>query len=348
MAFTTDSKGPSPVLSCDRVRPSSESPRGNFAATVCENRRICTDHFRLILRVANFPQSTPGQFIQLDCRESGARDITEVCTPREWDWSPGGARPHPADHDFLGALAYLRRPFSIADRRSLADGSAEIDIIHRVVGKGTTRLAELAPGQAVSLLGPLGVGFRVPDDLALACLVGGGVGIPPMLYLAAALAGRGKDAVAFVGATRHDLLPVTISGGQPDVSGLPMPCVEEFSRGGHPAVVTTDDGSLGMKGFVTAALRTFLEKRRAESGTLEGIVIYCCGPTAMMKATGKVAAEFSVPCQVSLEQPMACGMGTCQSCIIRHRPHTGGPESEWKYKLTCTDGPVFDTRDIVW
>jgi dihydroorotate dehydrogenase electron transfer subunit len=68
----------------------------------------------------------------------------------------------------------------------------------------------------------------------------------------------------------------------------------------------------------------------------------------MMKATAKVAADFAVACQVSLEQPMACGMGTCQSCVIRHRPHAAPEGTDWKYKLTCTDGPVFDTRDILW
>ena len=171
-----------------------------------------------------------------------------------------------------------------------------------------------------------------------------------MLYMAKALAGK-KDAVGFMGAMRKDLLPVTIDSAVLPGDGEPHLGVEEFACFGHSAVVTTDDGSLGMKGYVTAALRIFLEKRRAERGTLKGVVVYCCGPTPMMKATARVAEEFGVMCQVSLEQPMACGMGTCQSCIIKYRPHgvtEGGAAAEWKYKLTCTDGPVFDSRDIVW
>ena len=110
--------------------------------------------------------------------------------------------------------------------------------------------------------------------------------------------------------------------------------------------MTTDDGSLGGKGFVTVALETFLRGRLEERGSLRGVVVFCCGPTVMMKATAKVAAGFGVRCQVSLEQPLACGMGTCQSCVVRYRPR--GVEGEWRYKLTCTDGPVFDSRDLVW
>src|SRR6185503_15960884 len=120
----------------------------------------------------------------------------------------------PSDPDFTAPLAYLRRPFSIADQRTWPDGYTEIDIIHRVVGKGTLLLAQLQVGQQVSLIGPLGVGFTVPPDLELACLVGGGVGIPPMIYLARFLSQNFcKDAVAFLGALRHDLLPVTLTAG---------------------------------------------------------------------------------------------------------------------------------------
>ena len=160
----------------------------------------------------------------------------------------------------------------------------------------------------------------MPFDLELACLVGGGVGIPPMLYLARALAAAAcKQAVGFVGALRRDLLPVTLlpppAAPEPSPEGLPLPTVAEFQSHSYPAVITTDDGSLGMKGFVTQALRRFLETRLRHRGTLAGTIVYCCGPTPMMKATAKVAAEFQIPCQVSLEQPMACGMGTCQLCI---------------------------------
>ncbi len=341
------------ILKNDRIRPAPESPRGSFAATVHENRHLCTDHFRLILSLPRFPASHPGQFVQLDCRDPAVTETEEQADHgvREFEWGAGGAagRPVIEDADFLGPIAYLRRPFSIADHRVLADGSAEIDIIHRVVGRGTHLLARLVPGQKLSLLGPLGIGFTVPPDLEMACLVGGGVGIPPMLYFAKRLAATRAQQVAFLGAQRRDLLAVTLDPNAPEPSSDGAEClnVRELMPHGAAAIITTDDGSLGMKGYVTQALRGFLERRRSARG-LGGTVVYCCGPTPMMKATAKVAAEFAVPCQVSLEQPMACGMGTCQSCIIKYRPHAAAADSDWAYKLTCTHGPVFDTRDIVW
>jgi dihydroorotate dehydrogenase electron transfer subunit len=337
----------------ERIRPVADGPRGSFVATVLANRALCTDHYRLTLLLARFPASVPGQFVQLDCREPAA---AENEAPRAFDWPPapngassaggvsgGGVRMALTDPDFGGPTPFLRRPFSIADHRVREDGTVELDIIHRVVGRGTTALARLHPGRQVSLLGPLGVGFGVPADMQLACLVGGGVGIPPMLYLARQLAGHPCRRVAFLGAQRRDLLPVTLAGATRSAGGEPLLSVAELTRYGCPAIITTDDGSLGMKGLVTQALRPYLAARPNTN-----TVIYCCGPTPMMKAVARVAAEFAVPCQASLEQPMACGMGTCQSCIIRYRPHTAPPETDWMYKLTCTDGPVFDTRDILW
>jgi dihydroorotate dehydrogenase electron transfer subunit len=352
----------SPPLPSDRVQPLPESPRGSHVATVKENKRLCTDHYRLTLSLPKFHPSDAGQFIQLDCRDPKAPTEAEAeahdLGPRSFEWPPpaGAPRVVPTDPDFTAPLAYLRRPFSIADQRTWPDGYTEIDIIHRVVGRGTLLLAQLQKGQGVSLIGPLGVGFHVPAGLELACLVGGGVGIPPMMYLAKRLERQGcKNAVAFIGAQRHDLLPVTFTPPpeykEPSEDGDPVLNVEEFKEWGFPAVITTDDGSIGMKGYVTQALRRFLEERQVQFGKLTNAIVYCCGPTPMMKATAKVAADFDVPCQVSLEQPMACGMGTCQSCVIRYRPHTAPPSPEgndWKYKLTCTDGPVFDARDILW
>jgi dihydroorotate dehydrogenase electron transfer subunit len=108
-------------------------------------------------------------------------------------------------------------------------------------------------------------------------------------------------------------------------------------------MISTDDGSLGFKGYVTEMLRQVLAG--LAPAQLRTAVIFCCGPTPMMKATAAVAAQFAVQCQVSLEQPMACGMGTCQSCIIKYQPPG---QKSWVYKLTCTDGPVFKAEDILW
>jgi len=331
----------------ERIRPGAQSPRGQFVARVVSNRPLCTDHFRLTLAVPGFPASVPGQFVQLDCRDHSA----EAETPREFEWPPRTGNADAAraalDPDFAAPMAYLRRPFSIADQRPAMSGTSEIDIIHRVVGRGTGHLATLAPGQEISLLGPLGVGFIAPAQMELACLVGGGVGVPPMLYLAKALSAAAHQCkrVAFLGAQRKDLLAVNLTQ-PPAASGQPGMTVAELTPLACTAAITTDDGSLGLKGFVTQSLRQFLAGAVPTIGPAK-IIVYCCGPTPMMKATAKVAADFGLVCQVSLEQPMACGMGTCQSCIIKYRPHTT-PDAEWSYKLTCTQGPVFDTRDIVW
>ncbi len=360
-----------------RVKPTPASPRGRFIATVKENIRLCTDHYRLVLSLPRFPRSIPGQFVEVDCRDPRfAPSADHDPGPRAFDWPPPASfkgdspvalpRPCPSDPDFNAPLAYLRRPFSLADHRVWPDGYTELDLIHRVVGRGTLLLAQLLPGQTVSLIGPLGNGFTLPTGIELACLVGGGVGVPPMLYMAKGLQQAWvKNVVGFIGAQREDLLPITLlpppSAPEPSKTGDPLMNVAEFKEYGYPAVITTDDGSIGMKGYVTEALRSFLEERQVQQGKLTNTIVYCCGPTPMMKATARVAAAFGVQCQVSLEQPMACGMGTCQSCVIRYRPHTDpkdapsplpqtqpAPSDDWKYKLTCTDGPVFDTRDILW
>jgi dihydroorotate dehydrogenase electron transfer subunit len=317
-------------------------PRGTYVGHVAANELICTEHYRLTIRLAEFPCSWPGQFVQIAC---DGVDVDECAAPREMEWEPGRPRPSVCDRDFLGALPYLRRPFSIARRVDLADGQVDIDIIHRVVGKGTRYLQKLREGDAVSVLGPLGKGFSIPENLELGLLVGGGVGIPPMFYLAEAFAAAGKPAVAFVGAQRSDLVPLSFAAGGPlpSAEGDPVINAGEFAKFNFPTVISTDDGSLGFKGFVTGALTRFVEQRPTLDRTK--VVVYCCGPTPMMKATAKVATQFGFKCQVSLEQPMACGMGTCQSCVIRYQPANA---TDWVYKLTCTDGPVFDSADIRW
>jgi dihydroorotate dehydrogenase electron transfer subunit len=327
--------------------------RGTFTATVKDNRRLCTDHYLLTMTLNAFPLSTPGQFIQVDCTDPHISADHEA--PRSFEWprpknegSPATA-PCTTDPDFNAPLPYLRRPFSLARHRTWPDGYTELEILHRVVGKGTLQLAQLRAGQKISVIGPLGKGFTVPDGIEHACLVGGGVGIPPMFYLAERLARSSvMNVTAFVGAQREDLLPLTFLDLSSSTDGDPVNNVEEFAEFDFPTAITTDDGSVGLKGYVTDALRRFLQKRLEKNGHLNNVVVYCCGPTPMMKATARVAAAFNVVCQVSLEQPMACGMGTCQSCIIRYRPHDADASTEWKYKLTCTDGPVFDARDVVW
>ncbi len=266
------------------------------------------------------------------------------------EWNP--QRPLPITSPELSAeLALLRRPFSLAGRGD-DDHGAWIEVIHRVVGVGTAWLAQRKIGDAVDLIGPLGNSFELPKDKSLGLLVGGGVGLPPMFYLAEAMKTAGWDAVGFIGAQTEDLLAVTRHADRsPDPVGDPTLCVQEFSRHGYPTVITTDDGSIGLHGLITQGLERFLASQAAADA--QRTVVYTCGPTLMMRAVATLALDRGIDCQVCMEQEMACGMGTCQSCVVRIEEHdhphahtkSGRP---WRYRLDCTDGPVFEAESIVW
>ncbi len=313
-------------------------PRGTFLADVLANETLCEEHLLLRLAVEGFPPSRPGQFVQVQCNEPAA----DAPRPREVPWGPD-TPPKLTGPELTEARPLLRRPFSLAGRRDRPDGRAELDLIYRVVGAGTAWLEGLAPGPAVSVLGPLGNGFAIDPDRPAAALVGGGVGIPPMLYLAEALTAAGKDVQAFCGVRSEHLLPLRLTGeAEASPLGEPAMCVAEFAAHGVEAAIATDDGSLGWRGLLPDALRRRLDDSPAAA---EGLVVYTCGPEAMMRAVGELCIERGIPCQVALERHMACGMGTCQSCVFRMRADN---EQGWTYRLVCTDGPVFDARDVLW
>lgn len=312
--------------------------RGQYTARVVSNRPLCREHFELALRVASFPATAPGQFVQLACNDAPPDE------PIEHEWIEG-AWPRLRGVDLLHAEALLRRPFSLAGRREKPEG-AELLVVHRVVGLGTDWLSRLAPGDAVGVLGPLGNRFTLPAPRGIALLVGGGVGIPPMLYLAQALAGRGR-CVAFCGATSLDLLPLTLTDDAPPptdpASAAPLYNVQEFARHGIPAVLSTDDGSYGFRGYVTDALERYLDVWISAPADRALTTIYACGPEPMLKRVQQVALSRGLRCEIAVERAMACGMGTCQSCCIRV-----GDERAWAYRLACTDGPIFDAARLLW
>jgi dihydroorotate dehydrogenase electron transfer subunit len=325
------------------------SARDQFVASVQRNVPLCREHYRLVLRVDSFPPTEPGQFIQISCRDVNGETFQ---ADREVEWTPRPRAPLDAGHapELVAPLALLRRPFSLAGRRDLREGGVELDIIHRVVGVGTEWMSRLRVGEQVDVLGPLGNRFTLPPSDGLAILVGGGVGIPPMLYLATSLAGR--QAIAFSGATSRDLLPLTIT----DDASNPMephPRIAEFAEHGIPSIVTTDDGTYGQRGYVTNALERWLASSFGNrQSAMRNAIIYTCGPEPMMKRIASIAAARGIECQVAVERAMACGMGTCQSCCIRVRkPEPGKPPlvgSDWCWRLACTDGPVFKGADLLW
>ena len=219
---------------------------------------------------------------------------------------------------------------TVLDDRGSAIG---LDLVYLVLGKMTTRLARFVPGQEVEVWGPLGNGFSAQDTDHLV-MVAGGIGQTPFPALAQEHLGRRR-----YGNPPRDvpqLDRVTLCYGARSAEYLAG--VEDFQRIGVDVRVSTDDGSEGHHGLVTDLLRDVL------SGAGQGVRIVCCGPEPMMQAVAEIAATAQVPCQVSLETPMACGIGICFSCVAKVRCADGG----WDYKRTCVEGPVFDAEQIAW
>ena len=303
---------------------------------VLENRLLCQGHYFLRLGGKEFPPTKPGQFVQLQCRIPGEQS----------GWSevevPAAGWPKLSGRELTEAEPILRRPLSLAGRRD-TEFDVELDIIYSVVGKGTAWLARAAQHDEVSVLGPLGNAFSINADKPKAALVGGGVGIPPMIFLASAMQTASRNAVAFCGARAVDMLPVTLAPGvEVDPGGKPSASISQFAQFGADSVIATDDGSLGWKGFVSEPLAAWLDSLADAPGEA---VVYTCGPEPMMRAVAEICIARGVECQVSLERHMACGMGTCQSCVCKVKSDA---EAGWSHKLCCTHGPVFNASEIVW
>jgi dihydroorotate dehydrogenase electron transfer subunit len=245
--------------------------------------------------------------------------------------------------------ALLRRPFSIFQ----VSGDT-FSILYKTVGKGTEVLARMQAGEELSVIAPLGHGFTVPKRGGeTPLLVAGGYGMAAMYLLAQRSLQKG---IVFVGGRRRvDIL-----------------CEKEFQALGWDVRVTTEDGSHGKKGLVTDLLRVELRHNatllknyhpaRSSRGneaqtkksklnqslltsaaTNRKVKIYACGPTGMLKAVGNIAEEFKVPAELSMDEHMCCGVGVCLTCVIPVK--TG---DSWEYHRTCTEGPVFDSRQVEW
>jgi dihydroorotate dehydrogenase electron transfer subunit len=210
--------------------------------------------------------------------------------------------------------ALLRRPFSI-----FQVAGDTFSILYKNVGKGTDALSRMRAGGELSVIAPLGHGFTIPKSGGeIPLLVAGGYGMAAMFLLAQRSSQRG---IVFVGGRRRvDIL-----------------CEKEFAALGWDIRVTTEDGSHGEKGLVTQPL--IAELKRDASGKK----LYACGPTPMLKAVGKIAEDFNVPAELSMDEHMCCGVGVCLTCVIPIKTGDG-----WEYQRTCTEGPVFDSSRIVW
>lgn len=212
--------------------------------------------------------------------------------------------------------AVLRRPFSV-----FKTDAATLSILYKRVGRGTEAMTALKPGDEVSLMGPLGNGFPVKQATGFPVLVAGGFGVAPLYLLARQLPRRG---LLFVG-----------GAGAADIL-----CTDDFAALGWPARVVTEDGSRGERGFVTVALDAWLDREGGRGQTPE---FWACGPTGMLRAVGERAVAGDWRAWLSLDRHMGCGVGACLACVQRLR--RDGKEF---WGRVCTEGPVFEARDIVW
>jgi dihydroorotate dehydrogenase electron transfer subunit len=233
----------------------------------------------------------------------------------------------------------LGRPLALYDTVISAEGEpVGIDIVYLVMGKMTSRLAQYQPGQSLDVWGPLGNGFPpLPTEHLI--MVAGGIGQTPFMAV-----GREHLGLRRYGAPPRQLTrskKVTLCYGVRRAEYLAG--VDEFRAIGIDVRISTDDGSTGRHGFATELLRDVLKEPEAEVADGRCRIV-CCGPEKMMEAVAHIAREANVPCQVSLETPMACGIGICFSCVTKVRQADGG----WDYRRTCVEGPVFDAEQIVW
>jgi dihydroorotate dehydrogenase electron transfer subunit len=210
----------------------------------------------------------------------------------------------------------LARPFGI----SAIPTRSTIEVVYRVAGRGTSLLTGREEGDGLTVLGPLGNGFPVLDKDTTLVMVAGGSGFPPLHFLA-----QRTPCIShlFLGARDKACLP-------------PTGVVKTFRDACATVHIATEDGSRGVKGLSTDILNSFLTKQEKKTR----LAVCACGPHAMLRAVGAIAEQHGIPCYVSMEERMACGLGACMGCSI--------PQKAGGYKRACKEGPVFDSREIDW
>jgi len=210
----------------------------------------------------------------------------------------------------------LRRPFSIHRLIFSGDDIQGIEILYKVVGPCTSHFSECKQGDIIDILGPLGNSFPIPDESCRIFMAAGGVGVAPLVFLAELLQKKKADlreCTVFIGGrTADDLL-----------------CRDDFSCKGMSVHVTTEDGSAGEKGLITVPIESAIRQQPPD-------IIYACGPSGMLRAVAGIAEKYAVPCRISVETLMACGMGACLGCAMKMK------NKDDRYLHACADGPVFD------
>ncbi|CAC9535426.1 Dihydroorotate dehydrogenase electron transfer subunit [Bathymodiolus heckerae thiotrophic gill symbiont] len=238
-------------------------------------------------------------------------------------------------HISVSDILPMRRPISIM---SVDKENNTFDLLYKVVGEGTKQLAKRKIGEMISIIGPIGNGFKMTDK-KLPLLIGGGVGMPPMIAIAQSI----KD-------TDYD--PFVILGSE-----VPFPFTPELSKMGNPCpeashtmpeledwgvacrLASLQDYEGVFKGYVTDLAKVYLDSLSTDE--LAQVEIYSCGPHPMLEAVAKLAKDYNLPCQVSLEENMACAVGGCAGCVVEVQTNNGPA-----MKRVCVDGPVFDATTV--
>lgn len=301
---------------------------------VISNRRIIPQYYKLIVNAPQIAKKAcPGQFVNVRIQE--------------------------------GYEPFLRKPFSIYRIGPQSVGQkSNIELLYKVVGKGTNILSQKTQGEHLDVIGPLGKGYILPGkarkfqnsrnhrrrmpqiDLQnkqkpKVILVGGGIGIASLFFLAEML-------------TRDRFFSVTVLIGTKCKNELL--CKDNFNKLGCQVKVATEDGSYGFKGLVT----NLLKKEFTLCKSLPISIIYACGPSLMLKDVAKISEKINIPCQVCLEEYMACGVGTCLGCAVKIKsqislnPFQGNTfptdtlSTEWEYVRVCKEGPVFNAKQVIW
>lgn len=202
----------------------------------------------------------------------------------------------------------LSRPISICE---INKDEGSLRLVYQIVGKGTELFSKLKKGDSIRVLGPCGNGYSLKEGVSL--LVGGGIGVPPLLETCKNIKG---EKIVVLGFRSGSFLK------------------EDFEKLGAKVYITTDDGSEGFKGNVVDLLK---------KENINADVIYSCGPKIMLKFLSMWAEENNIECQVSMEERMACGIGACVGCVVQIKDG-----EDWVYKKVCKDGPVFDSREVMW
>jgi len=260
---------------------------------ILDHKKLTSNFLKLTLESAYISShAEPGQFVNVKCSE---------------------------EYDPL-----LRRPLSI---HRTSKEHKKFELLYEVVGRGTELLSKFSVGQKLDVLGPLGKGFAIDEKKQIAILVGGGMGVAPLLALAEDLKETGNRKpetgihIFIGGNTRANVL-----------------CEKEFKAVTDQVMIGTDDGSYGKKGFISDILLEFLENQLT-THNFQLSTIYSCGPKEMLRAVAEIAFQKKIDCQVSMEARMACGIGTCLGCVIKTKDG---------YKKVCDQGPVFDSKEIIW